>query len=58
MNESSEEMIILKYENMMSVMFASPLLFFGAISNFLSLYFIFNQDLRVTAINSFILSDQ
>lgn len=55
MNESSEEMTILKYENMMSVMFASPILFFGAIANFLSSYFIFNRDLTTTAINSFIL---
>ncbi|WP_331552257.1 putative bifunctional diguanylate cyclase/phosphodiesterase [Acetobacterium sp.] len=55
MNESSEEMTILKYENMMSVMFASPLLFFGAIANFLSLYFIFHHDLTTTAINSFVL---
>lgn len=55
MNESNDEMEILKYENIMSAIFAAPILFFGALANFFSMYFIFKQDLRVTLINSFFL---
>lgn len=53
MNDTNEEMIILKYENIFCRLFYTPILLLGAILNFIVMYLIWNQDIKVTLINSF-----
>ena len=55
LNDQSEKMIILKYENIMVYIFSFSTLFLGSIANFLGMYFIFKQDIKVTLINSLFL---
>ena len=54
-SDSSEEMIILKYENIMLTIIASPILLLGSISNFLGMHFIWKEDINITLVNSFLL---
>ena len=53
MNDSNEEIIILKYENIFCRMFYTPVLLTGSILNFIFLYLLWKQDLKVTLSNSF-----
>jgi diguanylate cyclase (GGDEF)-like protein len=55
MNDSNEEIIILKYENIFCRMFYTPILLSGSILNFVLQYLLWEQDLKVTLINSFFL---
>ncbi|MEK6266253.1 MAG: EAL domain-containing protein, partial [Clostridium sp.] len=53
MNNSNEELVILKYENIFCRMFYTPILLLGSILNFIFLYLLWKKDLKVTLINSF-----
>jgi len=55
MNESSDEITILKYENILIRMTCSPILFFGSILNFIISYIVLNEDLNISLINSIVL---
>jgi len=55
MNGSNEEIIILKYENILCRMFFSPILFIGSILNFVGIYLIFHQHTNDILINSILL---
>ena len=54
-NDSNEEMVIVKYENMLFRKLYSPILFLGSILNFVVIYLTLHQNIKSTLINSLFL---
>mgnify|MGYP001573227403 CR=1 FL=1 len=54
-NDSNEEMVIVKYENILFQKFCSLILFLGSILNLVVIYLILHQNIKDTLINSLFL---
>ena len=52
LNASSEEAMILKYENILARMFLSPILLLSSILYFVLIYIVLKQDIKITLTNS------
>ena len=52
MSESTEEVIIIEYENLIISMFALPILFLGSITNFVTRYLMYQEEINRVLIDS------